>query len=505
MRFLQLKLLLPLTLVVTTIGCFAQEVTTNSKLPAKTEVAIAASPEVAIAAPPKAAKPADAFVNSICVNTHWGYDNTPYGQNYNAVKQKLVALGVRHVRDSDTKPDVIAKMKELGGLGIKTTYVMSPDAGVAANSSYWASAPAYSITDFVKNKVGTKAIDAVEIANEIDLNYQKFSWHKGDSNKLNNDPKSPLYWVSYIQSLTQDTYKAIKSDRSTSQVKIIGPSLGGTYDYGNKSPLKDLSAVVDWGNFHPYPSGGNPFNNPFKYNTIEKYYWQSNFPSVNINEHPYAFDIYAPPFKGKPMAATETGYFTTKGEKGISQKVQGKYIPRLFLEYFRQGIPRTCSYEFLDEWNQPDNSEANYGLLRNNLSPKPAYTALKNLISLLKDPAGSKIISRSLGYNLSIKAPPNYEKTEYVHDLLLQKRDGNFYLVLWHEISNGDISATPVREINPPPMPTQVNLSTPIRNATIYTLDDAGNLTNKTASIKSNKISLNVTDKATVIKLIPRK
>ncbi len=498
MRSPQLKRLLPLTLLVTTLGCFAPQVVTNSNLPSTT-------PKPAFAAPSKAAKPAYAFVDSICVNTHWYYDDTPYVQNYNAVKQKLVALGVRHIRDGGTGDNVIAKLKELGRLGIKTTYIMNPDSGIAPNSSYWAADPAYNITDFVKNKVGTNAIDAVEITNEIDLGYQKLFWRKGDKDKLNNDSNSPLYWVSYIQSLTKDTYKALKRDRATAQVKVIGPSLGGTYDYGNKSPLKDLSAVVDWGNFHPYPSGGNPFNNPFKYNTIEKYYWQGNFPSVNINNHPYAFDVYAPPFKGKPMAATETGYFTTKGEKGISEKVHGKYMPRLFLEYFRQGIPRTCSYEFVDEWNQPDNSEANYGLLRNNLSPKPAYTALKNLISVLSDPAGSKIISRALNYNLSFKAPPGYDRTEYVHDLLLQKRDGNFYLVLWHEISNGDRSVTPVREINPPPMPTQLNLSTPIRSATVYTLDDAGNMSSKAASIKSNKISLNVTDKATIIKLVPRK
>ncbi len=503
MRSLKLQLLLPLTLVIATFGCFAP-VATDSNLSSTTpEPAFAAASKATKA--PKAAKSAYAFVDSICVGTHWSYYDTPYGQNYNGVKQKLVNLGVRHIRGGGASNDVIAKTKELGRLGIKTTFVMAPNNGVTANSSYWADNPSYTINDFVKNKVGTNAIDAVEIANEIDLNYSKFYWRKGDRSKLNNDPNSPLYWVFYIQSLTKDTYRALKSDRATAQVKVIAPSLGGNYDYGNKSPLGDLSKYVDWGNFHPYPNNGNTFTTPYRYNTIEKYYWHGNFPSININKNPYAFDVFSPPFKGKPMVATETGYFTTKGKRGISEKVHGKYIPRLFLEYFRLGMPRTCSYEFVDEWNQPDNSEANYGLLRHNLSPKPAYTALKNLISLLKDPAGSRIIPRSLNYNLAIKAPRNYERTEYVHDLLLQKRDGSFYLVLWHEISNGDISTVPVREINPPPMPTQINLSTPIRSATIYTLDDGGNLSNRSASIKNNQISLNVTDKATVIKLVPRK
>lgn len=112
MRSRPLKLLLPLTLLVTTIGCFAQEVTINPNLPSTTpqiaEVTInpdlpSTTPQIAIAAPVKAAKSAFAFVDSICINTHWGYDDTAYGQKYNAVKQKLVDLGVRHVRDGGTK------------------------------------------------------------------------------------------------------------------------------------------------------------------------------------------------------------------------------------------------------------------------------------------------------------------------------------------------------------------------------------------------------------------
>lgn len=510
MRSPKLKLLLPLTLLSNTFGCFAQAPTNSvpSNPPQPATFALPSEPPqpttVALAKGAKAAKPAYSFVDSICLNTHWSYGDTPYGTKYDTVRQKLVALGVRHIRDGGASADVIRKMKQLARQGIKTTYIMNPNVGVAPNSSYWVTQPGYKVVDFVK-KVGTNVIDAVEVSNEIDLNFQKYYWRKGDKEKLNDDPKSSNYWVRYIRSLTKDTYKALKSDRATARVKVIGPSLGRTYNYDNKSPLGDLSADVDWGNFHPYPSGGNPFNNPFKYNTIEKYYWHSNFPSVNIDEHPYAFDVYAPPFGRKPMAATETGYFTTKGQNGISEKVHGKYIPRLFLEYFRNSVPRTCSYEFVDEWSDRSNSEGNYGLLRNNLSPKPAYTALKNVINVLKDPTGARIIPRAVNYNLSFKAQPKYGRTQYVHDLLLQKRDGSFYLVLWHEISNGDRSSTPVREINPPPIPTQVNIATPMRSATIYTLNDAGNMSTRAASIRNNRINLNVTDKATIIKLIPRR
>ena len=456
-------------------------------------------------AAPVTAQRTETFLDSICVNTHFGYDNTPYGSQYSAVKQKLVELGVSHIRDGGTKDYVIDRFKDLAASGIKTTYVMNPTTGVAPNSSYWVNGTYYQINDLIKNKIGTNVVDAVEIANEIDLNYSNYYWRKTDTAKLNNTSTSPLYWVSYIRSLTKDTWDALKSDPATAGLKVIGPSLGRTYDYGNKSPLGDLSTVVDWGNFHPYPFGGNPFNYPFAYNTLNKYYYDGNFPSVNMDENPYATDVYAPPYASKPMAATETGYFTTSTARGISETVHGKYMPRLFLEYFRKGIVRTCSYEFLNEWNLPNDSESNFGLLRNDLTPKPAYTALKNLIARLRDTAtnAKTFTPTALDYTLTVTPPTGYNRTQYVHSLLLQKSHGAFYLVLWHEISNNDITVTPTRTIVPPAMPTKVTLKTPIKSAMLSTWDDAGNKTDTSTGISNNTISVNVTDKVTVLKLTP--
>ncbi len=467
---------------------------------------ISNEPNAALSAAPVTAASANDFVNSIGVNTHWGYTDTQYYLNYSTVKQKLIALGVRHIRDSGSSDDVIAKMKDLAGAGIKTNYIESPASGVRPNSTYWvhppsANNPGYNIVDFVK-KVGTNAIESVEVLNEIDLFYNNYYWHPGDTAQINNDQNSPLYWVNYATSVTQDTWTALKSNSVTASVKVVGPSLGVTYDYSRKSPLADLSGYVDGGNFHPYPSGGNSFSYPFSYDTINKYSWQGNFPAVNIDENPYAFDVYAPPFGSKPMVATETGYHTDTGYQAISELMQGKYMPRLFLEYFRKGIVRTFSYEFVDEWNDPNNPQANYGLLHNDLTPKPAYTALKNLINLLKDPGNSFTLG-SLDYTLTVTPPTGYNLTQYVHNLLLQKRDGKFYLVLWHEISNGDISSTPVREIKPPAMPTTLKLNTPVSSAIVYSLDDKGNMSSSTATITNNTLNLNVTDKAMIVKLTP--
>jgi len=445
------------------------------------------------------AKRADSFVDSMCVNTHLRYLDTVYS-NYAVVKQKLVELGIRHIRDGGTSNDWIAKVKDLAAQGIKTTLIMDPNyISLAPNSSYWTSGSPTYIKEFVK-KVGTNVIEGVEILNEIDLNYGNYYWRPGDTQKLNDNPNSSLYWGKYIRSATQDTWNILKSDPATAGVKVLGPSLARWYEYSSPNPVGDLSAYVDWGNFHPYPFGGNPTDGYFSYNTLKYYYLHGNFPSVNIDEYPHALVVFSRPFGSKPMAATETGYFTGTDNKAISENVHAKYMPRLFLEYFRKGIVRTCSYEFVDQGKNLGWMEANFGLLRNDLSPKPAYTALKNMIGLLKDP-GASFTPGSLNYTITVNPPAGYNRTQYVHSVLLQKQNGKFYLALWHEISNNDISTSPAREIAPPNMPTAIAFNSSISSAIVHSLENNGSMSSTPVTINNNTININVKDRVSIIEI----
>lgn len=450
---------------------------------------------------PTIAYSADSFVNSICVTTHWGYPDTPYLQRYGDVKQKLIASGIRNVRDG-LFPD---RAQDLGKNGIRLTVV----ADVPNNTNGNEQTIQNIVNQIQKVNAAGARIDAVEGPNEADL-----FWDASRFNKKYQGQSFPNGLIEF----QKDLFTAIKRNSATKNIKVIGPSLGGTYDPGagkpNPLPAGSLSGSVDWGNFHPYP-GSNPFNQPFAYNTTSKYYWSSNFPSISVDEHPYLFDIYHAPFKPKPMAATETGYSTFNN--GVSEKVHAKYMPRLFLEFFRKGIPRTCSYEFVDEFADPgkSNREANFGLLRHDLTAKPAYTALKNLIQLLKDPGGS-FTPGKLNYELSVQPVQNYrepksgmianyDRTQYVHHLLLQKRDRTFYLVLWHEISSYDTSTTPPREIEPPNMPVTLKLNQPIQSSTIYTLGTDGSWKASSANLKNSQLQLSVPDRVLVVKLVPGK
>jgi hypothetical protein len=191
--------------------------------------------------------------------------------------------------------------------------------------------------------------------------------------------------------------------------------------------------------------------------------------------------------------------------------VQGKYVPRTFAEYFRHGIIRTFWYELVDEAQHPINPEANYGLLQNDLTPKPGYLALQSLILLLRDNDGKGATKQTtLSYGLAVRPAPGFGRTQYIHDLLLQKSNGTFYLLLWHEISDvatrtkqGRLSSTDA-ELHPPPMDTAISLPPTIEKATVYTYDSQWRLRPSHVIPRPNTLKVSATDTISVIELVPR-
>jgi uncharacterized membrane protein YgcG len=279
-----------------------------------------------------------------------------------------------------------------------------------------------------------------------------------------------------------------------------------------------MAAFVDWGNFHPYP-GGNAFNQPVAYDTIAKYYWDSTFPSLPLvgfgtSVKPW-FPYYDGPYMPKPMGATETGYSTnTDGE---NETVVGKYLPRLYLEFFRFGIKRTFAYEFVDERVNPGDRESNFGMLHNDLSPKPSYTAVKSLIHLVD--ADSSTFSPEM-LDIDIVVSPvtvaastvrpgggsdmvTFDRVEYVRHVLLGTKDGRRFVVLWHDISDADHSVTPAIVLTPPPMPTKLTVNAKFDHALLHSFDDKGVVTSKQISA-AGAIALDVPDRPLVVELVPR-
>ena len=457
------------------------------------------------AEPNETAVPARDFVDSIGVCTHWSYGDQPYGFAYQGVLEKLKASGIRHVRDSLSK-----RLPDLAQAGIFTCAVSGPPE----------TPDAFQARVKAANRANPGAIDAVEGPNEPDLFWTKERFkasYKGDG--WENGPQGIIKGAVAYQ---KDLYAAMKADKETAPLQVIGPALGITYNPGgglpNPFPKNSLAEFVDWGNFHPYP-GGNPFSFPFAYGTIAKYYWFGTHPSANMDEFPYALNTYAPPFAPKPMACTETGYATDTN--GTSEVAHGRYIPRLFCEYFRLNIKRTYCYEFVDGFADPNNREARFGLIRRDLSPKPAYTALKNLIAVLDEPAPAKPTAKpaasmppkTLAFSLVVSPVGEWTRTQYVHHLLLQNTNGDLFLVFWHEVSSEDASVKPRRQIAVPPLPAVLSVASPVsEKATLFTWNDKGERSETSVKLSKAKnanganpatLNLSVPDRVSVLRLTP--
>lgn len=424
-------------------------------------------------------QPADSLADSIGVCTHWSYPDTPYGFAFEGVKRRLVRSGIRHVRDG-----LGGRLVELGKLGIRSTVVVDADKPIAE-----------SLAAIKKFNADGARIVAIEGPNEPDL----FWKNNGREYNGQGAQQGDAGIIAGVIAFQKDLHAAVKGDPATRSLTVVGPSLGKTYGYDSKSPLGvgTLADFVDWGNFHPYP-GGNPFSVPSPYAGLEKYIWHGGQPSTNIDEFPYAFDVYAPPFAPKPMAATETGYSTFTD--GPSEMAHAKYLPRLFCEYFRKGIRRTFSYEFVDEWNKPDEREANFGLLRHDLSPKPAYHALRRLIQLVAEPNAKAFSPSPLPGDLEVRPAPGFDRVQYVHHLALQRSDGTFLLLVWHDIALDDTSKKPwLRLPLAPPMPATLKLTRPVKLAEIFIPNDGDEVVQTFTGTDS--LELAVPDRVMVIRL----
>jgi hypothetical protein len=414
------------------------------------------------------ARSASSFVDSIGINTHLRYYDTAYG-NYALIKQSLLDLGIRHIRDGGTDPTWIQRINELGSLGIKSTLVIDPNIGVGPDASYDIKPPGYTVVNYVKNLVAN-GVEAVEILNEFDLFSSLYVYSR------NGQPVTDNGWISYLRDFTRDVYTALNADPATANIPVIGPS----FVYANSSSaVGDLSQWVDYGSFHPY---NNP-KNPGDGSLAKDYYLRSTA------------------FGNKPLIATEVGYSTGSAlsDRPVTEAVQGKYLPRLFLESFNQGAPRTFSYELIDQKADPNNSENNYGILRSDGTPKPAYTALKNLISLLNDPLPAPAIPATPA--TPVVVPPatptlgtlNYSiggNTQNIHHTLLEKRNGDFYLVLWLEVPSTDQPA--VQNVT-------LNFNTPLGEATAYAPNQS--IAPVATFAAPTQLTLGVTDSPMVIKL----
>jgi hypothetical protein len=447
------------------------------------------------------------FLNSIGVACHFDYFWTPY-KNFSGVEALLLQSGIRNVRDGGTDPTAVSSFRALHNAGIDVTWVMDAIDGVAPTSAYWTTPPHYTLPSFLENVLGTNTISAIEISNEIDIYYGSIKWHPQDQAYLSDNPRASNYWGSYIQSLVQDTSAVVRQDPALASIPLIGTSFGGTWA---GVPAGAFYNFVDQGAIHPYMYRGNAaVTNAPAYDGVPHYFLQSTETSVLIDEYPTAITNFDYPYQSgnqqKPLVVTETGYYTGLAPHSIDELTHAKYVPRIFAEYFRHGISKTFAYEFVDEGTD-GGMENSFGLVRADLTPKPAYTALQSMIGLLQD-SGGQFSPAKLTYGFVPSSDQSYTRLQYAHDLLLEKSDGDFFLLFWHDISDasrvnsyGDSVTGTDPDVSPDALPVEITLPPSIMKATLYTYDGNWKLQASPVSINANRILVQARDELRILRL----
>ncbi|HEY3333361.1 MAG TPA: CARDB domain-containing protein [Capsulimonadaceae bacterium] len=329
----------------------------------------------------------DSFVNSIGVNVKLNYFDTPY-VDYAKTKAVLLKAGIRHIRTGiTTNPLVIQRTNDLAAAGIMSTVIVFND----AKGDITPASVREQLTAILPS------LEAIEGPNEPDAGFA-FGGKQFPASVI----------------LFQNMLAAIAKEPQFAKIPLLAPSIS----YPPKS-AQVPNIAADLGNIHSYHGGRNP-------GTTEK----------NLDLTHFYLENAAIETPGKPIICTETGNPNTAVDDPslwmprTPESVQAKYLLRTYLDYFRQGISRTFVHELVDEHPLPNLSEQNFGLLRNDWSPKPVYTSLCNTIAIMQD-AGPTFKPASLDYTLQ-------GDVANVRHLLLQKRDGTFYLVLWQEVSGYD-------------------------------------------------------------------
>jgi hypothetical protein len=400
---------------------------------------------------------ADSFVSSVGVATHFSYwDLSPYGAHLSQTVAAVTGAGFRFVRDAlivqtdaGWNDRYWGVLRSLTQQGVQLVLITQPGPGVRAPYTN------QSNLDTAVARLGAASILAFEGPNEVDLNPS----HWG----------GPRAYGANARAYQRAMYQHAK------QLAPAIPVLGLTaVTAAGAAPVGDLSGAMDFATLHPYPDGG--------------------VPRTNLGPMQRALGLLNGAHK--PWWVTESGYQTAPGataqvyQPGVSETAQGKYALRLYLDYFNAGISHTALYELIDERADPTNAEMNYGLLHSDGSPKPAYTAIKNLLALLADPGGA-YTPGTLSYSLT-GAPSTLRQS------LFQKRDGRFYLVLWNDLAVYDVKAK--RDVNSADVPVTLRLDASHRMAVYEPFRQAEALS---ASASVSTLELSVPDHPLIVEISP--
>jgi hypothetical protein len=400
---------------------------------------------------------ADEFLSSLGVNTH--VDQGVSGVSYIA---PLRYLGVRNIRDGGRNSSQIQLINRQTGVQLDLIAQGNLEGTVATGKTLAASG-------------ALMAFEGPNEPNNFPITYKGQSGGGVGS------------WAP-VARFQEALYQAVKADPDLQKYPVFSVSEAGaetenvglqflTIPAGARTTFPDGTQYADYANPHNYVASTQKIY-------VDNQSWNAADPTLNgpwdglVGEYRVTWRNH---FKGYstdqlltlPRVTTETGWDSVSGIGG--ERTQGTVLVNTYLAQFKRGWRYTFIYQLRDG----EGGEGNQGLFNSNSTPKMAATYIHNLTTILVD----KINVASPGtLNYSIVDEP-----VTVHDLLIQKSNGTFDLVVWDEKVSGDDQV-------------KVNLGRPHAAVNIYDVTLGANPIETFTDIDS--VSLHLSDHAVIIEVI---
>jgi hypothetical protein len=401
------------------------------------------------------------FLGSIGVCTH-------IGQGVDAPAASATAMsfaGIRNLRDDGNPAHVSDWISMHASSGIRTCVLTNQDV-----------AGTVSIAEELNAAGALLAVEGPNEPNNFPVTYQG---QKSDSNKT----------FMPVAELQRDLYAAVKADAKLTGIPVFHSSEAGgaepddvglqflTIPNGAGIAMPDGTRYADYGNTHNYVCGHSS-------KLVDNVAWSASDPTLNGDwDGPYVEygHTWHGGFAGYPNAAlvglpkvtTETGWVTA-GPNAITQEQQARLFLNLYLSAFKRGFSYTFIYMLRDDPNQGD-----WGLFDVSYNPKTSGNYLHNLTTILADTDATTTRGK-LGYSIAVEPVT-------VHDILLQKSNGLFELVVWDERPSGGSDT--------------VNVDFAVARSTIKVYDPTTGTAPSESSQSTRSVQLTLSDHPMVIEV----
>lgn len=351
---------------------------------------------------------ADIIAEAVCVNVHLELTGTIYDTGWSTIiRPRLLELGTRHIRGGRGGKSRVRYQDLASAAGIDVLLTNSKTVDdYAPATSYMAS--------------NLDHVGAVEMLDEPDIN--------------DDDPTDN--WKDVLSSRSITFYNDVRAIASLQNIPILHSPLrlASNLDW-LITDFADIGDYCDVRSMHDFTNDAAGNAIPETTTADEGGGWSDGTEYYTLTQ----LDTLYGGLVGstKPVWSTAIGP-RYDADASYSEHQAAKAVVRhLLMRVLQWGYSRLYFYQLIE-----NSSSEEYGLLNKaDGTPKQAFNALRNIVSLFKD-VGDPHNTYDLSYSTS-------GTTSDMEEFIVQKRDGRWYYIIWRGLGDGN------REFLPSESPRQ--------------------------------------------------